>query len=91
MDFNDLTSEQQELARACKAPEELAELAKSLGAQLSKEELAAVAGGSSSAEDDGSTCAIKFFDCPLLDSCPEYGKCQRESCADLVPWTCATR
>ena len=45
MDFKDLTPEQQEMARACKTQEELAELAKSFGIELSDEQLAAVAGG----------------------------------------------
>ena len=45
MDFNDLTPEQQEMARACKSLEELAELAESFGMHVSDEELASVAGG----------------------------------------------
>ena len=45
MDFNDLTPEQQEKARACKTPGELIELAKSEGVELTDEQLECVAGG----------------------------------------------
>ncbi|MDO4532411.1 MAG: hypothetical protein Q4C36_01685 [Coriobacteriia bacterium] len=45
MSLNDMTPEQMEKAQACKASEELAEFAQSIGVALSEEELAAVAGG----------------------------------------------
>lgn len=45
MDFKDLTPEQQEKARACKSAEELAELAKAEGVELSEEQLEAMAAG----------------------------------------------
>ena len=45
MKFEELTPEQQEKARACKTPEEIIELAKSEGYELSEEELDDVAGG----------------------------------------------
>ena len=45
MNFEDLTPEQQEKARACKSPEELIELAKAEGVELSDGELDAISGG----------------------------------------------
>ena len=45
MRFEDLTPEQQEKARACKAPEEILALAKEAGYELTDEELEAVSGG----------------------------------------------
>jgi hypothetical protein len=45
-DFNDLTSEQMEKARACKSTDELVELAESEGIELTAEQLDAIAGGS---------------------------------------------
>ena len=58
MNFEDLTPEQQEKARACKSKEELIELAKSEGVDLTDEQLSAVAGG-----DDGwGTCPDNVCD-----------------------------
>lgn len=48
MNFEDLTPEQQEKALACKTTEELVELAKSEGVDLTDEQLSAVAGGDAS-------------------------------------------
>ena len=48
MNFEDLTPEQKEKARACKSVEELIELAKSEGGTLSDEELDAISGGAES-------------------------------------------
>lgn len=45
MDFKDLTPEQQEMAKNCKSKEELAKLAKTIGVELSDDELAEMAGG----------------------------------------------
>ena len=45
MNFEDLTPEQQEKARACKTPEEMLELAKQEGYELSDAELDGIAGG----------------------------------------------
>ena len=45
MNFEDLTPEQQEKARACKTKEELAALAEEEGFQLSDDELEGIAGG----------------------------------------------
>ena len=43
--FNELTPEQMEKARACKNPDDLVELAKSEGIELTDEQLDAIAGG----------------------------------------------
>ena len=45
MNFEDLTPEQKEKARACKTPEDLLALAKAEGHKLTAEELEAVSGG----------------------------------------------
>ena len=45
MDFKDLSPELREKARACSTPEELLELAREEGYELSDEELQSVAGG----------------------------------------------
>jgi organic hydroperoxide reductase OsmC/OhrA len=45
MNFEDLTPEQQEKARACKTPEEMLELAKAACYELSDAELDGIAGG----------------------------------------------
>ena len=52
MNFEDLTPEQQEKARACKTPEEMLELAKAEGYELSDEDLEMVSGG----WNDAPTC-----------------------------------
>ena len=44
--FNELTPEQMEKARACMSSEDLVELAKSEGVELTDEQLDAIAGGS---------------------------------------------
>ena len=46
MNFDDLTTEQQEKLRACKTAEDILALAKEEGYQLSDAELEAVSGGS---------------------------------------------
>ena len=45
MNFDELSSELQEKVKACKTPEELLELAKEEGYELSDDELEAVSGG----------------------------------------------
>jgi hypothetical protein len=45
MNYEDLTSEQQEMAKACKSADELVALAKSEGVELSDEQLEAISGG----------------------------------------------
>ncbi len=45
MDFEELTQEQKDRLRACKTPEEILELAKEEGYELSDDELEAVSGG----------------------------------------------
>lgn len=64
MEFEDLTPEQQEKAKACKTPEEILALAKEEGYELSDEELdsASIAGGG--------WCAVNLEECP--DKCGGY-------------------
>ena len=45
MNFEDLTPEQQEKAKACKTPEDILALAKEEGYELSEDELAGISGG----------------------------------------------
>ena len=45
MNFEDMTPEQQQKARACKTPEELLMLAHEEGYELNEDELAAISGG----------------------------------------------
>ena len=60
MNFEDLTPEQQQKARACKTPEELLMLARAEGYELNEDELAAVSGGVS-------------WDC--ISDCPDHTPC----------------
>ena len=62
MNFEDLTPEQQEKARACKTPEEILALAKDEGYELSEAELKTVAAG-------------RWISCPIRDcptQCPPF-------------------
>jgi hypothetical protein len=59
MEYNDLTDEQKARVAACKTAEELVELAKDEGVELSDEQLNSIAGGDS-------------FWCPTATSCPNY-------------------
>lgn len=45
MNYEDLTEEQREKARACKSFEELVELAKAEGVELTEDQLEAISGG----------------------------------------------
>ena len=59
MNFEELTSEQQAKARTCKNVDELVELAKEDGMELSDEELEAIAGGKWGLE--GGECGTPFL------------------------------
>ena len=60
MDFNDLTPEQQEKAKACNTPDDLLAFAKEEGVELTDEELEAISGGSwDNCEDQ--TCGKHHF------------------------------
>ena len=60
MGFEDLTPEQREKARACKTSDDLIELARSEGAELTDDQLEAVAGGAWVCSCDGAnTCESK--------------------------------
>lgn len=62
MDFEDLTAEQKEKAKACQTPEEILAFAKDEGFELDDKELDAIAGGATW------DC---FTDCPT--DCDAYG------------------
>ena len=59
MEYNDLTDEQKAKVKACKTVEELVELAKAEGVELTDEQLNSIAGGD-------------CFWCPTATSCPNY-------------------
>ena len=63
MNFDDLTEEQKEKARACKTTEELIELVRVEGIDLSEDELKALSGGDDDSWDTPCTskksCGIK--------------------------------
>ena len=59
MKYDDLTDEQKAKVMACKTADELVELAKAEGVELSDEQLNSIAGGDS-------------FWCPTATSCPNY-------------------
>ena len=58
MEFDDLTPEQQEKARACRTPEDVLALAKESGIELTDEQMQAVSGGWSEVDD----CTTKYND-----------------------------
>ena len=62
MDFDNISPEVMEKAKTCGSAEELIELAKSEGIELSDEQLQAIAGGTNSAWDD-----IRGKECPKDD------------------------
>ena len=51
MEYNDLTDEQKAKVKACKTVEELVELAKAEGVELTAEQLGAISGGGVCPED----------------------------------------
>lgn len=60
MKFENLTPEQQEQVKACKTPEEMLEVAKSVGYALSDEELEAISGGGFWDYDDSNICPTRY-------------------------------
>ena len=65
MNFEDLTPEQQEKAKACKTPEDMIALAKEEGYSLSDEELDAISGGI-------------WEPCDYTSPCPKDGYCPQD-------------
>jgi hypothetical protein len=82
MSLEDMSPELQEKVKACKSKEELAELAKAMGVQLSEDELSAVAGTTSSFRISTipfkDVCCNLFLQCDLAcwETAPSSGKCQ---------------
>ena len=83
MDINDLAPELMEKAKACKTIEELEELARAEGIELSDEQLAGIAGGicRSDCTLHGAICrkdssSPNLPDCTILFQCPVKFECQ---------------
>lgn len=89
MNFDDLAPEFKEKARACKSQEELAELAKAVGVELSDNGIAAVAGGDACVKDVGCTHFVVCKPCPAKHICPDLLSCVTQSCTDLTPIDCS--
>ena len=74
MNYDDLTPELKEKAKACVTAAELVELAKAEGIQLSDDELEAVAGGESRWDEivgcEGNICRGHDCDVYCSDYCP---------------------
>ena len=66
MDFNDLTPELMEKAKACTTPAELAALAETEGIELTDEQLDAVAGGGRTWSCQDKDCDDFCSDCRNL-------------------------
>ena len=63
MNFEDLSPEQQQKAKACKTPEDILALAKEEGYELSDEELSGISGGWCPSDCPDNKCRL---DCRLL-------------------------
>ena len=61
MDIKDLTPEQMEKARACSSADELIELAKAEGIELSDDQLDAVAGGGNWEGCPDNQCGVPYM------------------------------
>ena len=90
MNFNDLTEEQKAKAAGCNTPEQMLELAKEEGYELSEEELAAVSGGSWGNNSGGSPakcpkCGSTSVVSTLTGSEPILVECQCRNCG--YEWT----
>ena len=90
MNYDNLTPEMKEQARACKSMEELAELANAIGTKLSEDELGAIAGGV-----QADTCTKDYL-CPLdatripcpLQGCATFFEDLIKNCTELAPAEC---
>ena len=91
MGFEDLSPDFQEKIKACKTEEELRELAKSVGANLSDDQLDGMAGGVCKKDCtlDGAICRVdqnctmKNNSCPIKDACPDFFSCIPKYCSNF--------
>lgn len=89
MDFNDLPPELKEKARTCSSEEELAELVKAIGVELSDNEVTAVAGGMDACvKDVGCSHYVTLKPCPSKIICLDLFDCLTQSCTDFNPVNC---
>ena len=88
MNFEDLTPEFKEKARACSSKEELSELAEALGVKLSDDELAAISGGGTCPKNTGCAHFKVVQHCPPDSSCSDLFDCLLWSCLELAPLEC---
>ena len=70
MEFEELSPELQERAKACKTPEEIQALASELGYKLTKEDLDSVAGGGGAWCNDCVLHCYKDYNCNTNYDCP---------------------
>lgn len=89
MNFDDLAPEFKEKARACRSQEELAELAKAVGVELSDDGIVAVAGADACVRDAECTHYVIRTPCPGKSLCPDFLICVTQSCTDLTPIDCS--
>ena len=89
MDFNDLSPELKEKARTCSSEEELAELVKAIGVELSDDEVTAVAAGMDACvKDVGCSHYVSRKPCPSNISCSDLFDCLTRSCTEFYPINC---
>ena len=81
MRFRDLRPDLQEKARECQTPEEIAELAREEGVELSDEEIDRISGGWGDSEDSGMRC-------PECGSANVTGKAVRAGDSNWEELTC---
>ena len=81
MDFENLTPEQKEKAKACKTSEEMLALAKEEGYELNDDELEAVAGGASWTTEEINGVSTTYKECKKLE-CNDFG-CTQVICPEF--------
>lgn len=88
MDFNDLSPELKEKARTCSSEEELAELVKAIGIELSDDEVTAIAGGMGGCVKDSACTYVLRKPCPSKISCSDLFDCLTQACTEFNPVNC---